>query len=114
MKPILYLAPIQGITDAIYRDTFAKYFDGFDIAITPFISATKADRIKPSYLKDLLLEDTSGMFIVPQILGNNPEHFILLARHLFELGYENINWNLGCPYPHGDEEKARVGPASLS
>jgi tRNA-dihydrouridine synthase len=36
---------------------------------------------------------------VPQILSNNSEEFICLAKSLFDLGYEEINWNLGCPYP---------------
>jgi len=109
MKPILYLAPIKGITDAVYRNTFSKYFDGFDIAIAPFILATQTNRIKPSHLKDLLTENNSGMSIVPQIMSNNPEHFILLARYIFELGYENINWNLGCPYPMVVKKKRGAG-----
>jgi len=109
MKPILYLAPLQGITDTVYRNTFAKYFNGFDVAITPFILATQSNRIRLSHLKDLLTEDNSGMSIIPQILSNNPEHFVLLARYLFELGYENINWNLGCPYPMVVKKKRGAG-----
>ena len=109
MKTILYLAPIQGITDTVYRNTFARYFDGFDRAITPFILATQSNRIRQSHLKDLLMEDNSGMCITPQILSNNPDHFILLARYLFELGYENINWNLGCPYPKVVKKKRGAG-----
>jgi tRNA-dihydrouridine synthase len=34
---------------------------------------------------------------VPQILDNNPDNFIKLAKKLSDMGYGTINWNLGCP-----------------
>jgi len=95
----LYLAPLRGITDYIYRNTFGRHFDGFDAAVTPFIPTMKAIHAKPSHLKDVWPENNSAMPIVPQILGNNHEDFIPLARQLFDLGYETVNWNLGCPFP---------------
>ncbi len=95
----LYLAPLRGITDYIYRNTFSRHFTGFDAAVTPFIPTLKAVRAKPSHLKDVLPENNSAMPIVPQIIGNNHENFIPLARQLSDLGYETVNWNLGCPFP---------------
>jgi tRNA-dihydrouridine synthase len=38
------------------------------------------------------------MPIEPQILGNTADDFIFLARRLFEMGYADVNWNLGCPF----------------
>jgi tRNA-dihydrouridine synthase len=95
----LYLAPLRGITDYIYRNTFSRHFNGFDAAVTPFIPTLKTVRAKPSHLKDVLPENNSAMPIVPQIIGNNHENFIPLAGQLFDLGYETVNWNLGCPFP---------------
>jgi tRNA-dihydrouridine synthase len=95
----LYLAPLRGFTDYIFRNTFARHFDGFDSAVAPFIPTMEAIRTKPAQLRDVLPENNSAMPIVPQIIGNNPEEFILLARHLSELGYGSVNWNLGCPFP---------------
>jgi len=95
----LYLAPLRGITDYIYRNTFARHFEGFDAAVTPFIPTLKTIRAKPSHLKDVLPENNSAMPIVPQIIGNNHENFIPLAAQLSDLGYETVNWNLGCPFP---------------
>ncbi len=95
----LYLAPLRGITDYIYRNTFSRHFTGFDAAVTPFIPTLKAIRAKPSHLKDVLPENNSAMPIVPQIIGNNHENFIPLARQLSDLGYDTVNWNLGCPFP---------------
>jgi tRNA-dihydrouridine synthase len=67
--------------------------------VAPFITSTKGRRIKPSHLRDLSPDQNQTMPVVPQILSNNSDEFVCLARTLFELGYEEINWNLGCPYP---------------
>jgi len=93
----LYLAPIRGITDFVFRNTFSKYFKGFDIAIAPFV--TTQSRIRSSQIKGLFPENNSGMPVIPQILSKNPDDFVLLAKQLYDMGYETINWNLGCPFP---------------
>lgn len=95
----LYLAPLRGFTDYIFRNTFSRHFNGFDAAVAPFISTTETARAKPSHLKDVLPENNPAMPIIPQILGNNPAGFVSLAEQLYEMGYSTINWNLGCPYP---------------
>jgi tRNA-dihydrouridine synthase len=35
--------------------------------------------------------------LVPQVLNSDAEGFIALGNRLYELGYREINWNLGCP-----------------
>lgn len=97
--PCLYLAPIQGFTDVAFRNTFADFFDGFDLAVAPFISTTHGHRIKNTHFKGLLPEQNRKLPVVPQVMSNKPEDFIPLARRLFDLGYETVNWNLGCPFP---------------
>jgi tRNA-dihydrouridine synthase len=94
----LYLAPLRGFTDALYRNTFSKHFGGFDYAVAPFIATMGLKKIKPVHLKDVLPENNNGIPVIPQILGNNSEDFIILAQRLYELGYDEINWNLGCPH----------------
>ena len=95
----LYLAPLRGFTDYIYRNTFSQHFDGFDAAVSPFIPTLKTIPAKPSHLKDVLPENNAAMPVVPQIIGNNHENFIPLAVQLSDLGYSTVNWNLGCPFP---------------
>ncbi|MGD2014826.1 MAG: tRNA-dihydrouridine synthase family protein [Desulfobacterales bacterium] len=95
----LYLAPLRGFTDYIYRNTFTGHFDGFDNALAPFVPTVTADRFKPSHLKDILPENNPTLPIVPQIIGNQAADFINLAERLFDLGYTSVNWNLGCPFP---------------
>jgi len=95
----LYLAPLRGLTDYIYRNTFNRHFNGFDAAVTPFIPTSRTTRATPLHLKDVLPENNASMPIEPQILCNNPADFIPLAKQLYDLGYPTVNWNLGCPFP---------------
>ena len=95
----IMLAPIMGVTDYIYRNTFARFFSGVDLAMAPFISSVQARSIKPNYLKDLLPDNNPLMPVIPQILSRDPEDFLFLAQKIFDLGYTTVNWNLGCPSP---------------
>lgn len=98
-RPVLCLAPLQGLTDAVYRNTFSRFFTGLDVAVTPFISTIRNPRIKDAHIRDVLPENNTGLPLVPQIMSKSPADFINLARRLFDLGYQTVNWNLGCPFP---------------
>ncbi len=99
MPPYLYLAPLRGLTDQIFRRVFSQHFHGYDMAVAPFIAAVGRGRKKNSSLTDLAPEKNKGLPVIPQILTKEPEEFIELADALSEAGHTIINWNLGCPYP---------------
>ncbi|WP_370830492.1 tRNA dihydrouridine synthase [Clostridium sp.] len=92
-----YLAPMEGITGHIYRNAYEKYFHNIDKYFTPFIVPNQSLSLKTKELRDLLPENNDGLNIVPQILTNDAEGFILTANKLKQLGYYEINLNLGCP-----------------
>ncbi|KLE14224.1 tRNA-dihydrouridine synthase family protein [Clostridium sp. C8] len=92
-----YLAPMEGITGFIYRNSYKKFFDNIDKYFTPFIVPTSSKSFKTKELRDILPENNKGINIVPQILTNDSEGFITTARKLQQLGYSEINLNLGCP-----------------
>lgn len=92
-----YLAPMEGITGHIYRNSYEKYFHNIDKYFTLFIVPNQSVSLKTKELKDLLPQNNKGLNIVPQILTNDAEGFILTANKLKQLGYEEINLNLGCP-----------------
>ena len=92
-----YLAPMEGITGHIYRNSYEKYFHNIDKYFTPFIVPNQSVSLKTKELKDLLPQNNKGLNIVPQILTNDAEGFILTANKLKQLGYEEINLNLGGP-----------------
>jgi len=95
----LSLAPIKGFTEAPYRNAAAAFFKGFDAAMAPFVVTVRGRKYPDAHLKDLLPENNHGWPVVPQILSNHPEGFIKLAGRLHDLGYDTVNWNLGCPFP---------------
>ena len=90
-----YLAPMEGITGHIYRNAYEKYFHNIDKYFTPFIVPNQSLSLKTKELRDLQPENNEGLNIVPQILTNDSEGFIITAKKLKELGYDEINLNLG-------------------
>jgi len=93
------LAPLQGITDYYFRNAFQTHFKGLDEVYTPFLRLDKKKTLKSSQIKDILPENNSKIRVIPQILTNSVQDFIYLSNYLADLGYEEINWNLGCPFP---------------
>jgi len=55
--------------------------------------------IKPVYQRDILPENNSELNLIPQIMTNDAEEFLFVAKYVQSLGYNELNWNLGCPYP---------------
>ena len=98
MHPTIYLAPIQGITDRIYRNLFSVYFRGVDAAFAPFISPSKKMKPDNPQIRELEPDLNTGVPVIPQIMTSSPEDFTALANDLFEMGYGTVNWNLGCPF----------------
>ena len=92
-----YLAPMEGITGYIYRNAYEKFFHNIDKYFTPFIVPNTSKSLKTKELRDILPENNNKMNIVPQILTNDSEGFIVTCKKLKELGYEEVNLNLGCP-----------------
>ena len=92
-----YFAPMEGITGHIYRNAYEKFFHNIDKYFTPFIIPNESRRLNTKELIDVLPENNKGMNIVPQILTNDSDGFINTSIKLQELGYDEINLNLGCP-----------------
>lgn len=99
MSNKILLAPIQGVTDYQFRNTFNKYFKGVDYMYSPYLRADKDMQLKSSKVRDVLPENNKNINLVPQIMTNKPEEFIYMSKLLFDKGYEHVNWNLGCPFP---------------
>ena len=92
-----YYAPMESITGYPLRNTQHALFGGLDKYFTPFVSANESGRFTGREGRDLAPENNTGLSIVPQILTRNPEHFLWAAESMTGLGYQEINFNLGCP-----------------
>ena len=93
----LSFAPMEGITSCIYRRVHARCFPGADRYFAPFLAPDGAGQVKRSALRELLPEENEGIELVPQILCSRPEPFLGLAGELAELGYGEVDLNMGCP-----------------
>jgi len=89
---------MRGITTMHYRKAFVRHFGGLDAEMSPFIPTVNADKINPKLLRDVLPENNSGLPLIPQLIGNNAADFVNMAKALHDLGYKEVNWNLGCPH----------------
>lgn len=93
------IAPLQSFTDFRFRKAFFKFFNGVDKCYAPYIRLTNQKEIKNNQKKDILLENNNHMPVMPQLMVNNIDDFLLVADYVQGLGYNEINWNMGCPYP---------------
>ena len=97
---MLILAPMQGLTELMFRKVYHRCFPGaLDYAISPFLSLTHGNLTEAwEKIDDVLPEpNRNSIPVIPQILGKEPVEFIDLANRLFDIGYTEINWNIGCP-----------------
>lgn len=92
----LYFAPMEGITDEIYRCIHNRFFPGIDKYYIPFISPTASMGLT-NREKRSIARKNEPFVSVPQVLTKNAENFIATARLLSEIGYEEVNLNMGCP-----------------
>lgn len=99
MAPTLLSSPLQGFTDFRFRNAFQHYFGGIDTFYAPYIRLNGQLKIKQSYQNDLQLENNSTLNVIPQVMTNDPDEFLFVVKYVQSLGYKELNWNLGCPYP---------------
>ena len=92
-----YFAPMEGLTDSIYRRTHHKYFPGVDAYYMPFLSPTIHRSLTHKEDRELPLADTMPFRAVPQILTKVPEDFLWAAQVCADRGYDEVNLNIGCP-----------------
>ena len=92
-----YLAPMEGITGYIYRNAYHHVFHNIDRYYTPFLAPNKHAAFTSRETNDILPEHNAGMRVIPQILTNRADYFIRTAKELQQMGYDEVNLNLGCP-----------------
>lgn len=88
---------MEGLTDMVYRRAHQKYFPGMDRYYTPFVSPTQNHCFRSRELRELSPENNAGVPLVPQLIGKNAEDFLWAAKELAQMGYKEVNLNLGCP-----------------
>lgn len=99
-KGFTVLAPMEGVTDAVFRQVIAKAGRP-DLFFTEFtnVSSYASERGRDNALERLEVVATDEP-IIAQIWGKNPEHFAETAGVLEGLGFAGLDINMGCPDRH--------------
>ncbi len=92
-----YFAPLEGLTDSIYRRLHHAHFGGVDRYYMPFLSPTVHRTLTHREDRELPPADSEKFCAVPQVLTKVPEDFLWAARVCADRGYEEVNLNIGCP-----------------
>lgn len=92
-----YFAPMEGITGYVYRNAHHRFYGGIRQYYTPFIAPNQSRKLTSREMNDILPEHNQGICVIPQILTNRAEDFVWAAEKIRELGYREVNLNLGCP-----------------
>ena len=92
-----YFAPMEGITDSIYRRVHHQYFPGIDRYYMPFFSPTMHRCLTRKEDRELPIADSVSFTAIPQVLTKNPEDFLWAAQQCADRGYSEVNLNVGCP-----------------
>ena len=92
-----YFAPMEGLTDSIYRRLHHKYFPGVDRYYMPFISPTIHRQLTHKEDRELPPASGEAFTAVPQVLTKVADDFLWAAQVCADRGYDEINLNTGCP-----------------
>jgi len=92
-----YFAPMEGLTDSIYRRLHHKYFPGVDRYYMPFLSPTIHRQLTHKEDRELPMADSVPFTAVPQVLTKVSDDFLWAAAVCCDRGYDEVNLNIGCP-----------------
>jgi tRNA-dihydrouridine synthase len=95
--PVL-AAPLQGVTDNVWRMAHHAVFGGLDAYYAPFMRVEHGE-VRRKDLRDVEPERNAGTTLIPQILACLPDHALMMVDALKSMGYRRIDINLGCPFP---------------
>lgn len=94
---LYYCAPMEGLTGALFRQVHHRFFPGMDKYFTPFVSPSQEHCFTKRDKRELLPQYNEGVPVVPQLLTRRAEDFLWAAGALADMGYREVNLNLGCP-----------------
>lgn len=93
----ILFAPLEGITNFVYRNTHNEMFGSCDEYYSPFITPSEDDKVNRKGLNDIIPENNPNIIIKPQVLTNSSEAFLKFTEKIMAVGYDEVNLNFGCP-----------------
>ena len=99
-KPFFVLAPMEDVTDTVFRHVISKAAKP-DLFFTEFTNAASyTNSIGKESLRGRLYFTEDETPIIAHIWGDNPDDFEAMSYGLKEMGYQGIDINMGCPAPN--------------
>ena len=92
-----YFAPMEGLTDSIYRRVHHAHFSGVDAYYMPFISPTVHRSLTNREAREVPFADSVPFRAVPQLMTKVADDFLWAAQECKDRGYDEVNLNVGCP-----------------
>ena len=95
-----YAAPMEGLTDRIWRQVHQKWFGAADAPMcyyAPFLSPPENRVLIPKKMAELAPEANAGTVVIPQLLARDGELAAWMIGEMRKLGYTEVNLNFGCP-----------------
>lgn len=93
----LYAAPLQGFTEATWRNIHSEIYRGIDSYVTPFIRIEKGT-IRSKDIRDLEKKNNSVEHLIPQLIASSPEELVPLVEFIANEGYNEADINMGCSF----------------
>lgn len=90
-------APLDGITKAVFRQVWHRHFGGVDRYFIPFFSPTDQHVFTVRDRREVGMEANAGLPCVPQVMTRRAEDLVWASKLLADMGYQEVNLNLGCP-----------------
>lgn len=96
-KPFFVLAPMDGVTDAVFREYIALAGKP-DVLYTEFVSCRGliSEQGRKKLFRDLCYTEKQRP-IVAQLFGSDPEDFFWCGQFIRSLGFDGLDINMGCP-----------------
>ena len=90
-------APLDGITKVVFRQVYHRMFGGADRYFIPFFSPTDQHILTKRDQRELDPAANAGLPVVPQVMTCRAPDFLWAAEIVADMGYTEVNLNLGCP-----------------
>lgn len=90
----LYAAPLQGFTEAPWRNFHEEVFGGIDAYYTPFVRIERGG-FRNRDVRDIAPENNTVSHVVPQLIASTPVELERLAALFTEKGYKEADFNMG-------------------
>ncbi|WP_404349398.1 tRNA-dihydrouridine synthase [Sutcliffiella horikoshii] len=99
-KPFFVLAPMEDVTDVVFR-TVVRKAGRPDVFFTEFTNSDSYCHPEGrDSVRGRLLFTEEEQPMVAHIWGDSPEYFRQMSIGMAELGFKGIDINMGCPVPN--------------